>query len=148
TPVGYVQSNGNTACEFRSSTGPFRQVIWASAASDATEVQAVSTRFEQTVMLPLAPYQFGFQLDPALTTNGPQFRENGLVFNRIGFLQAKQFAAPGTMVPMAHTFETLIAKNGSFVGIGTLNDDVPAALGLCAQSGGKMQGCESVMRHL
>lgn len=148
TPAGYARTVARDACELRSITGPFIQVIWGATASDATEVQVASTRFEQTVMMPLAPYQFGFQYDPALTTIGPQFRENGPVFNRKGFLQAKQFAAVGSAVPMAHTFETLIAKNGSFVGVGTLNDDVPAAMALCSQSNGQMPGYEPVMRHL
>ncbi len=149
TPSGYRVELSGDVCELRSSSGPFRQVIWGVSAQDATEVQRVSLQFEQSVMYPRAPYQFGFQFDPSLTTAGPQFKDNGLVFNRKGFLQAKQPFVPGTpQAPLAHTFETLIAKNRWFVGIGTLNEDVPPGLPLCSQSGGKMPGCDGMIRHL
>lgn len=148
TPAGYRAERVGDVCELRSSTGPFRQVIWGAAAQDAMEVQRVSLQFEQGVMYPRAPYPYGFQIDPSLTTNGPQFRENGLVFNRKGFAQAKQMVMAGSLAPLAHTFETLIAKNQSFVGIGTLNDAVPQGLAACSQSGGRLPGCDGMIRHL
>jgi Trypsin-like peptidase domain len=148
TPAGYSQASVKDACEFRSTAGPFVEVVWGASAADATEVTLTATRFEQTVMLPRVPYQFGYQVDQALTISTPQFRDNGLLFNRKGFYVAKEPPVAGVPLPVAHTFEALIAKNGTFVGVGIVNDDVPAAMTLCTQSGGRMQGCEAVMRHL
>jgi hypothetical protein len=147
TPARYSRTAATDACELRSTTGPFRQVVWGAAAPDVGSVQDVSTRFEQTVMFTRSSYQYGFVWDQALTTAGVQFRDNGLVFNRKGFVQVKQFIA-GSQPAYAHTFETLIAKNGSFVGIGTINDDLLPTINLCNQSNGKLPGCGPVMRYL
>jgi len=97
-------------------------------------------------------------VDPQLTTfqlnnfgmpvPALQFRENGMVFFRKGFTQPKQpFTGPAT--PMAHSFETLVAKAMTFLGVGTINDDLPAQLGPCVQFGAIEQPqCAPALRHL
>lgn len=149
TPAGYPLTQQGDVCTVRSSSGPFSQVVWGTRATDPMQVQQVSQQFELGIMFPRAPYQYGFQLDFALTTQGPQLRENGMVFNRKGFTQPKAQWVPGMPPPpFAHTFETLIAKTGTFLGVGTINDDLPPALQLCIQTRGQAPGCASVVQHV
>jgi hypothetical protein len=149
-PSGYPMETQGNVCVVRSGSGPFTQVVWAAPAHTQLQIAQVSTLFEQQVMYPLAPYNFGFQFDPALTTQGPQLRDNGMVFNRKGFTQPKSFWSPGMPAPaFAHTFETLIAKAGTFLGVGTLNNDMPPPelQRFCLQ-GGQMPVCAVVLRNL
>ena len=146
TPAGYDITHVGEVCVVRSPTGPFMQVIWGGPAFDPMQVNQIATFFEQRVMMPLAPYNFGFQFDPALTTPGPQIRANGLVFNRKGFSQPKAPWAPGMPPPpLAHTFETMIAKGGVFLGVGTLNNELPPGdlQNFCMQ-GGQAPACPLV----
>jgi S1-C subfamily serine protease len=137
TPAGYFLMNDGPVCVARSSTGPFSQVIWGAVAGDPQQVQAAALQFETTVMDPRVPH-FAFQMDLALTTfqwngtPGPQFRDNGMVFNRKGYSHSKGYLAPPNVV--AHSFETLVAKGGSFIGIGTINDNRPLDLLQCVSS--------------
>lgn len=149
-PSGYPMETQGNVCVVRSQSGPFTQVVWGAPAFTQLQIAQVSIVFEQQVMYPLAPYNFGFQFDPALTTQGPQFRDNGMVFNRKGFTQPKAFWMAGMPTPpLAHTFETLIAKAGSFLGVGTLNNDMPAGelQRFCLQ-GGQMPVCAAVLRNV
>ncbi len=149
-PAGYEIVNQGEVCVARSSTGPFMQVIWGGPAVDAMQVTQISTFFEQRVMYPLAPYNFGFESDRALTTPGPQFSDNGMVFNRKGFSQPKMYWTPGMPPPpLAHTFETLIANAGVFLGVGIVNNDMPSGdlQRFCLQ-GGQAPVCGLVIRNL
>jgi S1-C subfamily serine protease len=149
TPAGYPVTNEGDVCILRSSTGPFRQVIWSAAAGDANQVQMASIQFEQQVMFPRAPYMFGYNFDFVLTTLGAQPRDNGMLFNRKGFTQPKIAWYQGNPPPpSAHTFETLISKGGSFLGVGTLNDDLPGNLSFCVQTGATAPGCATTIQHL
>lgn len=149
TPSGYQLEAGDGACIVRSNRGPFKQAIWGAKATNPMEIAQVSSQFEITVMAALAPYAYGFMPDPSLTTMGPQFRDNGMVFNRKGFTQPKTLWVPGAPAPhLAHTFETLIAKSGSFLGVGTLNDDMPANAMWCLQQGDGAPGCENTTAHI
>ena len=134
----------------RSRSGPFVQVIWGAPAVTQFDVTQVSIFFEQRVMFPLAPYNFGFEIDPALTTQGAQFRDSGMVFNRKGFTQPKAYWVPGMpFPPLAHTFETLIANAGTFLGVGTVNNDMPQGQlqRICLQ-GGQMPACSAVLANV
>lgn len=151
-PAGLAIVNEDNYCVVKSNVGPFQQVIWSTQAPTPIDIQNMSITFEQNIMYRKAPYGFGFQIDPQLTTfqfpnvPGPLFRDN-MVFNRKGFSQPKQpYFGPNT--PMAHSFETLVAKSGTFLGVGTINDNVPANLGLCLQSMGNMPGCGAAIAHL
>jgi S1-C subfamily serine protease len=149
TPSGYELISNGQVCMARSPSGVFTQVVWGVQIASAADVQPVSLQFEQTVMYPLAPYPFGFQYDQVLSTMTVQFRDNGMTFHRKGFTQPKaQWYPGGPMPPLSHTFETLIAKSGSFLGVGTLNNDLPHTMQFCVQSGGNAPGCDSVIRHL
>jgi S1-C subfamily serine protease len=149
TPAGYTIGREGDVCAIASRSGPFRQVIWAAAATDQFQIMQVSLQFERAVMLPRAPYQFGFNPDPALTTPGPQFRPNGMVFNRKGFTQPKAPWMPGGPAPpLAHTFETLIAKSGSFLGVGTMNDELPPMLQFCVQIGFRAPECGALIPYV
>jgi hypothetical protein len=105
------------------------------------------------------PYPFGTQIDPQLTTfvtspngaivPGPQFRTNGLVFNRKGFILAKtQIPFPGAQVPVAHGFHTLVAQSGYFLGVATLNDQIDAMLQPCAVQQFSTLQCSGARAHL
>jgi S1-C subfamily serine protease len=137
TPAGYSLMNEGPVCVARSSTGPFSQVVWGASATDPQQVQMASVQFETTVMAPRVP-PFPFQMDLALTTfqgigiPGPQLRDNGMVFNRKGYSHSKGYLAPPNVV--AHSFETLVAKGGSFMGVGTINDNRPLDLLQCVSS--------------
>jgi S1-C subfamily serine protease len=155
TPAGYDLVKEGDVCVARSNTGPFMQVIWARPASNPMDIQNSALAFESNVMGPRAPYNFGFQLDPQLTTYqvnaygqpipSPQFRSNGLVFTRKGFMQPKvQYYGPAT--PLAHSFETLVAKGGTFLGVGTLNNDVPPLVQQCLL--GQAVNCAPINQHV
>lgn len=149
-PSGYPMQNQGEVCVVRSPNGPFLQVVWGVPAFTQLQASQASIFFEQRVMYPLAPYNFGFEIDPALTTQGPQFRDNGMVFNRKGFTQPKVYWVPGMpFPPLAHSFETLIAKSGSFLGVGTLNNDMPQGQlqRFCLQ-GGQMPACPAVLANI
>jgi hypothetical protein len=151
TPTGYKLSTDSATCVAKSPDGLFQQVVWGSPALPS-EIQAVSTEFEWIVMRPRVP-NFDFSFDPQLTTvtpmgmPGPQFRENGMVFNRKGFTHAKvPFHGPTT--PIAHSFETLIAKAGTFLGVGTVNGEISAQLPGCLQLGMQQDACAATRRHV
>ncbi len=151
TPTGYKLSTDADTCVTKSPDGLFQQMVWGSPALPA-EIQAVSTEFERIVMRPRVP-NFDVSFDPQLTTvtpmgvPGPQFRENGMVFNRKGFTHAKvPFHGPTT--PIAHSFETLIAKAGTFLGVGTVNGEISAQLQRCLQMGMQTEICALVRRHV
>jgi hypothetical protein len=153
TPAGYNLSNEDGVCVVRSTAGPFTQVVWASLALNQAAVQGVSTVFEQTVMAPRVP-NFPFLIDPALTTftqpnvPGPQLRDNGMVFNRKGFIHSLVMS-PGPGSPSAHSFETLIAKAGTFLGVGTINRQRHPQMDVCAQNGWPpVPQCADARTHL
>ena len=149
-PSGYPMESQGEVCMVRSQRGPFVQVVWGAPAVTQFDVTQVSIFFEQRVMFPLAPYNFGFEIDPGLTTQGAQFRDNGMVFNRKGFSQPKIYWVPGMpFPPLAHTFETLIANSGTFLGVGTLNNDVPQfQLRQACLQGAQMPACPTVLANL
>lgn len=140
-PVGYDLVRDQSACVARSTTGPFQLLIWGADTPTAADVQWRSQEFEQRVIGPRMPYQFGFLPDPNLTTYvlqsgipipGPQFRPNGLVFNRKGFALLKApIRHQGETVPLAHAFHTLVAQSSRFLGVASLNDEIDAGLQQC-----------------
>lgn len=154
-PAGYALARQGDACVARSASRTFEHVIWAAPARNAPEVQSQSVAFEQRVMTPRIPYNFGLTIDPQLTTfqapgvPGPQFRANGMVFTRKGFILPKQPAMfPGAVVPFAHAFETLVANAGTFLGVGTINHDQPPWLNQCVMTGAGDPRCASAFAHL
>ncbi|MBM3522091.1 MAG: trypsin-like peptidase domain-containing protein [Alphaproteobacteria bacterium] len=150
TPAGYPISHVGEVCVVRSPSGPFMQVIWGGGAIDRFQYDQIALFFEQRVMFPLAPYNFGFEFDQALTTPGPQLRPNGMIFNRKGFSQPKVPWMPGgPPPPLAHSFETLIAKAGTFLGVGTVNNDMPPGdLQRFCMQGGQAPPCPLVHANL
>jgi hypothetical protein len=66
-----------------------------------------------------------------------------MVFNRKGYIHAKGPWNAGMPMPtdVEHSFETLIAKSGSFLGVGTINSDLPTNLAACVQNQGQLPGC-------
>jgi hypothetical protein len=110
-------------------------------------------------MFPHIPYTFGWQWDVVLTkffldgfgqpnlAMGPiaQTRNDGLVFTRKGFIHPKtQFGLEG---PPANSFETLAARNGSFMSVGTINDDVPPQISQCQISQWPRPACDQAYTH-
>jgi hypothetical protein len=159
-PTGYVLDNEGGACVARSKKGPFQLLIWSASTPTPHDVQWRSTEFEQRIIGPRMAYNFGFQLDPQLTTlvanpmtglpmPGPQMRDNGLIFNRKGFALAKRpMQFPGDAVPMAHAFHTLVARSGSFLGVATLNDEINPLIYRCGTPGAPAVGCIGASAHL
>lgn len=141
-PAGYAISSERGACAARSRTSPLHQVLWG-AFAQPFEVQSAALAFERNIMASYVPYQFGFRWDLVLTKFAlnnfgqpilaagplPQTRNDGLVFTRKGFIHPKTPNAP--QGPVANSFEMLAARNGAFMGAGTINDDVPLLLGQC-----------------
>jgi hypothetical protein len=157
SPAGYDLVNENDVCVARSKTGPFQQVLWATAATNPAEIQAASVRFEVNVMAPRVGFTLNFNYDPQLTTvqlngmPGPQFRENNMVFNRKGMMYLKGLPVPGTQTggtQAGHVFETLVAKGGTFLGVGTVNDELPPQLSACVQTGNTTGICVPAIQHL
>jgi S1-C subfamily serine protease len=157
-PAGYEMESVADACVAKSSTGPFQQVLWASPAQPL-QVQAVSQVFEANIMGPRVQYAFGWVFDlvlskllldaygqPVLALGPvPETRSDGLVFTRKGFIHPKSAAGP--QGPIAASFETLAARNGSFMGVGTINDEVSKQMVGCAAVQWAAPGCEPVYAH-
>ena len=155
-PAGYSIASENGACVARSRTGPFQQVLWAKFAQPF-ELPTTAQNFETQIMFPRVPYGFGWRWDAILTkfpldnfdqpnfTAGPlpQTRSDGLIFTR------KSFIHPKTQLgfPLANSFETLAARNGSFMGVGTIDDDVPLELNQCLVSRWSGTTCDEMHAH-
>lgn len=151
-PAGYAMSVDNGICRVATLDQQFQQLIWGGGATTQLEVQQISTQFENLVMVPRVP-SFGFQFDPQLTTflptgmPGPNYRDNGLVFNRKGFMSPKMpYQGPAT--PILHSFETLIARSGTFLGVSTINDEVSSDLPRCLQIGMQNPSCANTRLHV
>ncbi len=151
-PEGYALARADGVCVARSDDGIFEQVFWAHGAVYPNEIQAAAVQFERQVMLPRVP-SFGFRIDPQLTTfmpnglPGPQYRDNGLVFTRKGNISPKQpWTGPST--PLTHSFETLIARGGTFLGAGTINHTEHPMLQACLISGLREERCQQAREHL
>ena len=157
-PAGYTLGVDGNVCIASSTAGPFKLLVWGARTPTQSDVQWRSMEFEQRVIQPRMPYQFGFLIDPQLTTfsasnmglvPGPQFRPNGLVFNRKGFTLAKvQVPFPGAPVPLAHAFHTLVAQSGAFLGVASLNDEIDPALMHCVTQQFSMPVCQRARSHL
>jgi Trypsin-like peptidase domain len=149
-PAGYPITYENGVCVVRS--GQLQQVVWARSAQPQ-EIQAAAITFESQVMIPRIPPTYGWQWDNVLTKfafdnfgqpifqMGPQSetRSDGLVFTRKGFIHFK--TALGMAGPKANSFETLASRNGTFMGVGTINGDVPPQLGPCGAARWVGPGC-------
>ncbi len=146
TPAGRTITTSNSVCTV--SAGDFTQVAWAAPAKDPGEIQAVSTSFEASVMMPRTPNPMGFFFDPALTTQGPQFRDNNMVFNRKGLIFPQPPTQPNAPPRRLHAFETLIAKSGTFLGVGTINREVHRDMDACLNIGIGTPNCRSAYDHL
>ena len=158
-PDGYALANEGNVCVAKSSRGPFQLLVWGANTPQPADVQWRSQEFEQRVIGPRMPYQFGAQLDPQLTTfmtlpngsmqPGPQVRPNGLVFNRKGFSLAKAaIPFPGAKVPLAHGFHTLVAQSASFMGVAALNDQIDSMLEQCLAQQLSSPQCSRSKAHL
>jgi hypothetical protein len=158
-PDGYTLRNEADTCVAKSSSGPFQLLVWGAKTPQQADVQWRSQEFEQKVIGPRMPYQFGFQMDPQLTTfvtlpngamvPGPQIRPNGLVFNRKGLMLAKAAVPfPGAPVPLAHGFHTLVAQSGNFLGVAALNDQIDPMLQPCYASQFSSPQCAGAYAHL
>lgn len=152
-PAGYPLQANNGVCRAATPNNEFRQVLWGAEAVNPDQVQLMSSQFETVVVAPLLP-SFGFQFDAQLTTlspttgqPGPNFRDNGLVFNRKGIISPKiPFQGPGT--PILHSFETLIARSGAFLGVVTINSEVTRDLQRCLQLGMLHPSCRATREHV
>lgn len=148
TPSGYAIRKEGDVCVARSSKGPFSQIVWGTDARDHLQAAAVAIQFEQQVMLPRVPYMHGAEIDQVLTTQGAQFRMNGMIFYRKGFTHPKERPTPPWPPRLAHSFETLIAKSGTFLGVGTVNDEYPPQLLACVRANFNHPSCAGILGHL
>jgi S1-C subfamily serine protease len=133
-PAGIVLEAASGACLAKSPTGPFMQLIWGTPADDS-QVIAAAAQFEQQFMAPMAVPNYGYNIDPALTLPGGQWRADGFLVNRKAFTIAKSPPAP--QFQAIHQFETIMHRGGTFVGVGTINSNFMRCLqpngvyGLC-----------------
>jgi hypothetical protein len=149
-PAGYPITYENDVCVVRS--GQLEQVVWGKKVGP-NDVQPAAIAFETQVMLPRVPYPYGAQYDLVLTKfafdasgqpilqMGPQseVRSDGLVFTRKGFIHFK--TPMGMAGPRANSFETLASRSGTFMGVGTINTDVPPQFVACGASQWTGAGC-------
>lgn len=117
-----LTQQGNV-CVAATANGTFEQVVSASPTATQQEVNQVSIAFEQQVVVPKITPNIGAYPDQVLTTWGPQQRSDGLVVNRKAYFFGRQQLGPGKF-KATHQFETLMARDGTFVGISTFNNDV------------------------
>lgn len=119
--VNLEEIDGN--CVAESDDGTFQEIVRAKLASTPLEVQMASVDFEKQVILSAAMPNLGWYPDNVLTQGIALTRPDGLVVNRKAIFVAKKMLAPGR-VKAIHQFETIMARGGSFVGIGMINNDV------------------------
>lgn len=154
-PPGATLQRDGEVCIARSADGNFQQLVWSALTPNFVAMQARSLEFEQRILRPRVPQEFGFQIDPNLTTftaphmPGPLLRPNGMPFNRKGFSYATQPQRfIGEAVPFAHLFLTLATGANSFLGVSTLNARVHPFLQACRMNNGPtLQGCVDAQAH-
>lgn len=145
-------------CVARSASGVFEQVVWGAVAAGAVGVQIQPLRFEQQIVAPRLGLYANPQFDPHLTTGVtdpatgrympiPQTRPNGLVFARRAQFMQHMPSAPGLPARVSHAFETLVARNDSFLGVATFNRDRPPLIDTC-MSAPTTAMCRAPMAHL
>jgi S1-C subfamily serine protease len=161
TPAGHNVTAAGNVCSIDG--GDLKQVAWAAQAGKPDEIQRVSLDFENNVMIPRLQMPYGYFFDWALTTQGqpvfmqgqwvptpgPQFRDNNMVFNRKGLILPQAPWQPNLPPPpRGYAFQTLIAKSGSFLGVGTINREVHRDMDRCLNIGITTQSCRSAYDHL
>ncbi|QOV66933.1 serine protease [Citrobacter sp. BDA59-3] len=137
-----LTQQGNV-CVAATTNGTFEQVISASPAANQHEVNQASITFEQQIVTPKISPNLGSYPDQVLTTWGPQQRSDGLVVNRKAYFFGRQQLGPGRF-KATHQFETLMARDGTFVGISTFNNDVEQ----CVTPVGQYVLCHSSPQYL
>lgn len=145
-------------CVARSTHGVFEQVVWGTVAAGPVGVQMQPLRFEQQIVAPRLGLYANPQFDAHLTTGAPdpatgrytpvtQTRPNGLVFARKAQFMQHMPTAPGLPMRVSHAFETLVARNDSFLGVATFNHDRPLLIETCMNTPATAM-CRAPMAHL
>jgi hypothetical protein len=155
-PAGISLQAAGGICKASSADGELTQLIWGANAMTQYDVQQMSVQFEGNVIMPRLPQLTMWQFDPQLTTlipngyqwvPGPQHRANGLVFSRKGLIYPKDLTrVPNS--PNLHVFETLIARSGTFLGVGTINEEVDPQIAFCFATGFNGSNCSVARERL
>lgn len=156
-PADVKFSAEGPACVARSASGVFEQVVWGAVAAGPVGVQQQALRFEQQVVGPRMGLFASSQFDPHLTTGMTdaygryqpitQTRPNGLVFARKAQFMQHMPPALGLPQRVSHAFETLVARNDSFLGAATFNRDRPVLIETCMRAPSTAM-CRAPMAHL
>ncbi|MEA2841043.1 MAG: hypothetical protein QOF41_2373 [Methylobacteriaceae bacterium] len=153
-PTGYEIRKESDLCVARSQRGPFTQLLWGRYAQ-ALDIQSAAQAFE-SMMFSRVPNVTAWNWDQYLTKfpvdafgqvnylAGPsaQTRSDGLVFTRKGLVLGQ--TSQGLQGPVANSFETLAARNGSFMGVGTINHTMMTRFFECQATQWSGQDCNQV----
>lgn len=154
-PAAVTLRQDGGACVARSASGNFEQLVWGAVAAGPVGVMVKPNVFEQQIVTPrMGPFMTS-QFDPHLTTGAfnpatgfyqptSQTDANGTLFARKGLFLARPPMAGGGM---GHVFETLVARNDSFLGVAIVNRDRPAMLDSCVMAPTTAM-CQGAMAHL
>ncbi|WP_076913171.1 S1 family peptidase [Burkholderia pseudomallei] len=115
-PTGIGLATVGDRCVAQSATGQFQEIIQGEPATDASQIQAATMRFEMSIAPQFAAY--AWQPDIYLTSPGPKTRADGLVVNRKGAIGVSR-----TTPKAVHIAETLMARNGTVVSVAAINDN-------------------------
>lgn len=157
-PADVKLSAEGPACVARSASGVFEQVVWGAVAAGPVGVMQQPLRFEQQIVNPRTGLFASAQPDPHLTTGmtNPytgqyqpvsQTRPNGLMFTRKAQFMQHMPAVYGQPPRTSHAFETLVARNDSFLGVATFNRDRPPLIDSCLTTSTTAM-CRAPMAHL
>ena len=157
-PADVKFSTEGAACVARSPRGVFEQVVWGGSAAGPIGVQQQALRFEQQIVGPRMGLFGASSYDVHLTTgaNDPytgqyrpltQTRPNGLVFARKAQFMQHMPSGPGLPMRVSHAFETLVARNDSFLGVASFNHDRPTLIETCMAAPSTAM-CRGPMAHL
>lgn len=154
-PAAAALREDGPVCVARSASGNFEQLVWGALAAGPVGVMVKPDVFERQIVLPRLGAFVASQFDPHLTTGAfnpatgayqptSQTDARGTLFARKGLFLARPPAGGGGT---AHVFETLVARNDSFLGVSTLNHDRPAMLDACVMTPTTAM-CRDAMAHL
>ncbi|MBO2962252.1 trypsin-like peptidase domain-containing protein [Burkholderia pseudomallei] len=139
-PTGTDLTTVGDRCVAQPAAGQFQEVIQGEPATDASQIQAATMRFELSLAPQYAAY--AWQPDIYLTSPGPNTRSDGLVVHRKGAIGVSR-----TTPNAVHIAETLMARNGTVVGVATINNSYGTQYQPCIVAPNSSQ-CQQVNAEL
>jgi hypothetical protein len=109
-----LRADGAASCRVSMLNGQVEMIVSVTAVPPGSNPDVISSQFE---MFAATPPVFNWLPDPAWSYLMPFFRPDGLVVRRKAF---SHFVPNQFNIPTEYLFETLAARNGTFVGVAAI----------------------------